>query len=991
MRKSPSLIAAILSFGIVLHLGIALNQNSSYQQVKADEQTVQTYAYDQMVGLSASISGGDITHLNSDPNNLIDYGFRHGDVATGNVESFTNCATNRLGVEGSMGAAFLNWKMQTAKGDGAIIKFTANKKIFFDVSREKLGYDWKDTITLSIYKGSQLLQSKELADSTTTAEDFSFNCVLEAGETLYWQILSPATDAPRLIAMGAAGDYSTLPVFKVTEYVEYEQTSVTFPTLINKYIVGAQNYLKDTSNLFSYSFKSGSVETPSINSATFSTNTLNLGETRLTSSGIGTFAAYSNIILEIKAESRIKVVLSWNEDITNYVGIEVRYFLKSSKTKLAYQVDHIDEAKLANLSKNCILENDSTLLVQLLNTSNSVKTNIELLKSLNVEQNPSTSQTKSDYPIYNPTDYSNSTSITHKELAFETAKLNCSPITLKDGSISLTTGIVSEAEGELTKKFDTIKYDDGVYLYGQSVNPSMVLAGPNGTFNSDDQAVIEDYRLQTSISEGVVYKFVASTNTQLKVTHPAIDGGWVGAKIFIEALQYNQTTYKSLSKKYVENNPGEDSYKSQENEFAVTYNLKAGDTAYYVFGSEQALRRNLNIAPIFTTSSQDYSEAGREEIFGPTVVEAYLYQTVTDTINNNFEPVTYENTLTVGLYHGSVEEKLKFSKYAGLGNGSADDAIFTSTGVDSDAGFQRWQFHAGLSNDNAIVEFKAERDLKLVISHKTMGDLFYGPGASLRYYIADTDGFVEFKEERYLSKDTPDDFYGYQISLKEGQALIIEFTANDPEGYAVAAIEWVATANPKDYVANETNDFTDARDLQAFKDGLVSDLQQYVASLSEVDYTISNYALIEQYLADFIEDVKTLSDRDEIQSLYDETVTKIDAVLTILEEEEILNQARAEAIAEAEAYINARKSTYTSQEWANVLEEFESFKRAVNLETSPTNINLKLIEFKNTIDTMPATMSQVITTIIVCCSVAVVVLGAGALVAMLVIKRKKSK
>ena len=988
MKKPPSLILAMLSFGIIFTSSIALKGHTNFQEVKADEQIVQTFAYDQMVILSSSISGGDITNDNSDPNLLIDYGFRHGDVSKDNLQSFDITATNRLGVEGSLGAAFLNWKMQTANGDGAIIKFTANKKVTFSVSREKLGNDWKDTINLSIYKGNTLLESKDLVDGITTADDFSYSCVLEKDETLYWQILSSATDAPRLIAMGNAGDYSTLPVFTVSEYVEYPKSESTFNTLVENYITANQTALKDNSNLFTYSFQYGNIENNSLNAATIADNSIKLGDSTLKNTGIVAFAANSNIILRIKAEDNLKIVADWNENSEVYAGISVKYFLKGSKTKLGYSSGEITTQNLNNLSKNCVINIGNELIIQILNNTNSNKQNLNLLESISFEQIPSNSSLKSDYPIYAATDFTNSTSITHKELAFETAKLACSPIKLKDGSISLLTGEVSETNGEILKKFDTIKYDDGKYLYNQNVNPSLTLAGPKGTFNSDDQAVVEDYRLQTSVSEGVVYKFVASVDTQLKVTHPAIDGGWVGGQIYIAGWQYNQKVYKNIEKNYIEENAGGSTFPINADAYAITYNLKAGDTAYYIFGSDMALRRNLNIAPVFTTSSDDYSSAAREEIFGPTVVEAFLYQTVTDTINNNYEPVTYEDVLTIGLYHGSAEDKQVFSKHSGNGSGNENDAIYASNGVDSDAGFQRWQFHAGLANDNAIMEFKAERDLELNITHAPMV-LFYNQGASLRYYIADIDGFIEYKEERYLSNDTPKDFYGYKTSLKEGQSLIIEFTANDPEGYAVASIEWVATANPKNFDINNTNDFTDARALQAFKDGLVLDMENYVEALSETDYSISNYALIEQYRDEFISDIKTLTDRNEIQSLYDETIAKIDAVLTIQEEEARLNQARENAIEEARQYILARKSTYTADEWKVVLDEFEMFKMSVEIETSVTEINLKLITFKNTIDALPATQNQVIITIIVI--IVCVVIFAPALIPPIVIAIKKRK
>ena len=977
MRKSPSLILPILSLGLILSSGLPIISNTHFSSVKADEQAVQTYRYNEMVGLCSSISGNDITDVNSDPNQLIDYGFRHGDVATGIIEKFSQFGDNRLGISDSGYASFLNWKMETGHGDGGIIKLTANKKIILNISRGKLGNDWRDDIVLSIYKDSTLVSSKKLSDSGSTTEDFTFSTILDEGETLYWQIRAETTER-RLIAMDSGGaDWNTLPTFVATEYIEYPSANVTMSNLKDGY---KGTLTTHASNLFNYQFGYGSIENKTFNNATKIGDDITFSYSSIKNDGMH-LAPNENIYLKLTALKTLKIVPNWNED-SNYNNISISYYAEiGSKTKLVYSDSNFNLEELANLMRTLVLHQSKTAYITIKNTSTSNIT-ANLLDGIYFEEVPSNTTLESEYPIYSATDFTNKTSITHKELSFETAKLKCAPIKLKDGQLSLLTGTVGEDKKEDINKFDTIKYDDGVYLYNQSGFPTFTLAGPAGTFNSDDQAVVQDYRLQTSYAEAVIYKFEAKVNTKLVVTHPATDGGWVGGSIYIEALQNNQKLTKSISKKPVDNAV------NAENTFAATYHLKAGDTAFYVFGSDMALRRNLNIAPVFTTYSDQYNDSIRESLFGPTVVEATLYQTVTDTLNNEFEPVTYEDSLTITLGHGSVEDIKLFTASAGSGKGGADDAIFVGNGGDSDAGFQRWQFHAGLDNDNAIMKYQTHKDTELVITHIPIVS-YYGPGSSMKYYIVDTDGFIEFKEERFLASDTPADFYGYTINLKAEQSLVMEFTANDPSGYAVASIEWVATSNPKNYNETLTNDFTDARNLQAYKDNLSNQLDEYVATLRESDYSKANYSKIEELVATFKTSIKQIDNEADVLDLYNETVSKIDDILTLFEEEELLIQTRESAIAEAEAYINERKSSYTKKEWQVVQEEFDSFKLLVNMETSITQINILLTSFKTTIDGLPATKAQETAIIIgvTCGSVATI----GGLLAIVVAVTKKKK
>ena len=87
MKKSSSLKTLVLSiFASILLVG-SLNTSYSNDKVNASTPLREVYAYNTMVGNSASISGNDITPTNSG-NQLVTYGFRRGSVTNNNLEKF---------------------------------------------------------------------------------------------------------------------------------------------------------------------------------------------------------------------------------------------------------------------------------------------------------------------------------------------------------------------------------------------------------------------------------------------------------------------------------------------------------------------------------------------------------------------------------------------------------------------------------------------------------------------------------------------------------------------------------------------------------------------------------------------------------------------------------------------------------------------------------------------------------------------------------------
>ena len=980
MKKIVPIIFSLIAMGVG---ALSLNSTPKSGHALAEEQIVETFAYNEMLGLVASISGNDVTPVNSG-NQLVTYGFRHGDVSVNNIEKFSTFGTNLLGtMDSKQGAFFSNWRMGTSSGDGAIIFFKAESKIYLEIERAKLGADWRDNIDLSIYKNSELVSNKTLSDAETTPEDFTYKVLLEEGDCVYWQIKFDYPGEFRHISMDSAGaDWSTLPRFKAKSFVSLSEENITSLTLVETLSASNGASVTSSTGLVDYKVYSGSI------------NDSSLSEPAIYSDRIGNENAYintENIVITNKSTLSVFIKANYlsclrlsylEEEYSSFVFKAYKYISNKSGLKLMYDLASLDKA-----CGNFILNGGEYIYFEFTSLIDEENT-MPAIDVINVRELASRDGEKENYPLYNPTDYSTRETFTHKEIAFETARIKCDPIHAKDFDIQLLTGEVNVDNGENLSKFSYVYYEDGIYV-GKTIEKAMLLTNGGATFDGNGYSAVSDYRLKTSVGNSVVYKVTAKNDLQLKVTHNAIDGGWadVGGETYIAGIQTDGEVFKLINSYDVINGVND------PDAFAITFNMAQGDTAYYIYGTRVALERNLNIAPNFTSSVDDYSKDDRDDIFGASSIEVRYEDIVTDTINNNYEPVNYKDTLNVSLAHGDVENISLFDNHTGEGRGEFDDALITNNGNDSDTQFKRWQMHAGLLNDNAIIVFTALKDLKVSFLHAPAGVL-YNEGASIKYYLSDVDGFTEYKEERYITKDTPENYYAYTAHLLANQSIIIEYTSNDENGYAVFELPWRVNATTDEFNETLVNDYTTARDLQAYKDGKIEDLDDYVFFLDEEAYTVSNYALIESYVDEFKKEVKKLTSKDDVDELYASTISKIDDVLTIQEENERLEAIRVEVRAEAGAYMEEEKSLFTDAQWAEAEALYALFDNDISSMTSETNINIRLQQFKNDFDLLPRTRiqeEQAMIITIVCVAAGVVVVAAAAVITVIVIKKRKAK
>lgn len=945
MKKSSSLKTLVLS--IFASLLLAGSLNTTYNENHADASTPikEVYAYNTMVGNASSISGNDITPTNSG-NQLVSYGFRRGSVKENNLNKFEDYNDNFLGNTAKQEAYFENWRFRTINGDGAIIYFKAHQKVNIIAERKKLGNDWLDGAVLNIYKNDTLLKTTTLYNSTAETENFYISVTLEENDNFYYEFVTSTPDE-RLIQMDAGGaDWSTLPIFTVQEYVQATTDSVTLEQLVEN----GSTLTTSTSFMVDYKVFNGSRFDNSLVDASKIENKVGNTNSYITNEGLVINQA-SPLTIYIKANQEVALKIDYSDIDEEYADLIItsyQYMVNKSATKKMFEIkDTINDS-----DGYFILNEGDYLYLEFKSISNNV---INAFESFTLESHNEYSPIKASYPLYSLTDYSERDTLTHKEIVFESARNNNENIVAKDFSIALLTGSVSEEDGEDLSKYSYIEYEDGFYLE-KTISPKVLLTGGDPSFDGKNYASVEDYRLKTSVSAANVYKIVAKNDIRLSVSHPATTGGWIDENglTYIAGYQTNGELFKLINRHEVKNG------NNNENAFAIDFDLKANDVAYYLFGTEVAEQRNLNIAPVFTSNVEQYDVNNRDDLFGTKQLSVPYEQIVTDTINNSYQPVIYKDILSISFKHGNIEEQKLFENHLGNGMGGPDDMLVTSSGANEEAHYKRWQMHAGLLGDDLIMEFKVLKDSKFLLNIPRI-DIIENEGASLKYYISDTDGFIEFKEERSIMKDRENNYYGYDISLKENQSFILLYSANDENGFGVigttSPTESFFTANVivDEFDINGTNDFTNARQLEEHKLEKTASLLEYISSLDQAEYSISNYGLIESYYDEFVKKIKTSTTVEEVDELYDKTIVLIDNVLTIEEENEILEGHRNDVKQQARQYMDERRDAFTDDEWLAAEDLYNTFCLTVDLLISETEIKLELQRFKNAFDLLPHT------------------------------------
>lgn len=918
----------------------------------------ETYQYLDLIEQSASISGKDLVPnktIYSSSQTLMTIGFRHGDVSNNDINYFSNITPTSLGRsnDGEPLSTFMqNWRIATTKGDGAIIYLKALTNVRLNISRPNLGNDSLNGGTLNIYKNLNKIYSYYFDGSNTSVDAFSYSLNLEEDDEVYYEFIHYGSGFS-ILSMGDDGSqYTSLPLFKAVEVGQINSVNISSQNLIEKMIGNNKPEYILNDELGTISIYNGSIKSNNLTPAYVNSNYIGSALSNINKNGVFNLG---NEPLTICFTSKINASFSFSFNVDNLLNGNIniasyQYVNLINKTHRLYDFSHFNKEDISLVSSPIILSRNDVCYIEFsgLNFSS------VLINNFSISEKAIGDGVINNYPLYDSSlDFSTLNSINHETLAYESARTRCKPVLLKDYSISLLTGLVNEDKKDASYAFSYIQYESGEYLEG-NIDKSMLMTGNSSNFDGDNFASVLPDRIKTSKANSVIYKMVAFENTHIDITHSATSSGWIKSNedenpgIYFSYIQSNGKIFKQLDKKAV------NSHINDANLFGFSFDLKQGDTAYLVFESEIAYQRNLNIEFSFLSNSSLYNEELRNNYFQDAKTSVYMYDAVSDILSNDCKPVIYEDSLEINLCHGDVKSPQYFKKNecTGDGSGSASDALYTDGVATYKAGFQRWQIRAGKLGDNAIMWFKAVKDIHLVLTHPATIES-WASFSSFKYYIVDTDNFFDYKEERYVSSDLEDNYFGYDVHLKANQSLVISYQSNDDSAYGVVDLLWCVEIDTKTFEPSLVNDFTKGRLLQASKDSYIDEINKRISYLNEDDYSVSNWAKIENYQEEFIDKVVYLTDQDEINSLFIETINNINNVLSIKQEEKLLANSKASALLEARQYIEANRKYFLEKTISLIERRYSNLQWSINASKSITSIKVNLLNFKTYINNLP--------------------------------------
>lgn len=929
-----------------------ISPDSYKQKTVRNEQ----YRYIDLIERSAQIGGSDLipgqTTYYSDQT-LMEIGFAHGNIANGEIKKFTSNTLTCLGTpnDNEPKTTFMqNWRMTSVNGDGAIIQLKALKKIRLNLSRQFFGNDSLAGATLNFYKNNSLIYSKLFNGSTDRTSDFSYSLILNSNDIFSWEFIHYGLGYS-ILSMGDDGtQYTSLPQFDAVEYGDLIEHQITLSSLVNDIINSGKIEQNIPDSLGKIKVYNGQVELGNLVDANIGNDYVGTNNAKATINGEIILNPFSSITFAITTLSDIAVFLDFvPSNIFSSLKINAyQYVEKIGMTHRLFDIQNVDDEKISQITDPLILARNDVIYIEFISESSNI--NYVQFKGFNISEKAIGDGLGNNYPYYSNSDYSSFNYLTHSQIAFETARTHGQAISSRDLDIELLTGQVSEEKKDSSYPFSFVRYESGEYLEG-SIEQSMLLTGQGDNFDGDNFAAVEPNRIKTSKANSVIYKLKAKVNTCLEVHHPITTGGWIkdnpneNPEISFAYIQTNGNQFKQLDKKEV------NSSINPIDAFSYNYHLKSGDTAYVIFKSDAAYQRNLNIELNFTSITESYDASIRDAIFSDSQSSIFSYDVISDMIRNNNSPVNYEECLEVNFAHGDAKNPQQFNYHTGDGNGSASDALYTDGEAVNKAGFQRWQIKAGRLSDNAIMVFKATKNIHLTLKHDATKES-WASFSSFKYYIVDTDGFYDYKEERYVSSDLEDDYFGYDINLFNGQSLLISYQSNDDSSHAVVDLVYKINIDTKTFDISKANDFTLARKLQAVKNIYKDELHSRMDSLNPDDYSLSNWSKIETLVESYDEGIDVITDQESVVNLFESVINGINSILTLEEEKVLLAQTKANALYEARKTIENNRQYFLDKTISSIEQRYSSLEWKINSSKSITSINVNLSNFQSYVNSL---------------------------------------
>ena len=980
MKSSILKTILIASFLLGASTQLTLASFSSANQ-KYEKANAETWSEKMSIRSMACKYAYEIKNNNPDANYVTadsgyySYFVRHGHIEDGLISKYDN-VTFVSDVNSSFSTNDSNqskivsgWQLVTSTvdgttaTDGVIFGVTAHEKMFFSADYSDL-YGWTTDAYISWYiKKSgkadyELIKTVQLPSSSSpTASYAGLNrTILDVNDTIYWefyhtkQTLKDGVVQPQSRNLQETGG-KLLPVFNFSQYVELPTSTLTTPAIVTA--LSSNPTATSENGIVSYTVKNDSVTNNTYADAT---------KGFLGSAGSPYHLSANELVLkngervtfELTVLEPAYVTLQLNEATkTTCDGLTLTgYFYKDQdkKTEKIYSTTYGKKFDKSVPQGSLLLTANDVLYIEYSAAANSdIAT--DFLPIFVIAQDVGKYDTV-DFPKFSPRDYSSFTEINHETILRESARINCAPIETKNVDVSLLTGTVDES-GEHTNPFSFIHYSGHEYVGESSSSEIATMYETEDKWNAPNGAGVEKDRIAFSISEYVIYKIEATIDTHIIINHDEIKTGWVNGKsIYVFGFQKIEDIYAKVSEinvPYV---------KLAEEPIAADYlkmefNLKKDDIAYYAFGTTQAKNTNLNIKIRISSDTSKYDEAARTNVINTIAAfNKNYHDLVSSCVANKGDNLKF-GLITVILGHGSPDDIQRMDVFAGEGKGGADDIAMTGIEANHLTKFERWQMRCG-KDDDAIIKFVVGIDIHLTIVWRKEAEITsWATHTALKSYAVDTDGFLMLDQAKLCVNEghgsIDDEYYNYDVHLKKGQGFLLDYTSMGAS-YGVIQYDFAVTATANDFDETKVFNFDEAKTLYNYCEQKINELRAIAAGLNEEDYSMVNWANIDEIYSKFVKEAKEATTTSEIDELFNTAKAKIEAVKTLVEEDSSLTNARENAKVEAREYLDSKKDSMSKENLEKAESLYTKFCSTVDAATSVSKINIELTKIKAQID-----------------------------------------
>lgn len=230
---------------------------------------------------------------------------------------------------------------------------------------------------------------------------------------------------------------------------------------------------------------------------------------------------------------------------------------------------------------------------------------------------------------------------------------------------------------------------------------------------------------------------------------------------------------------------------------------------------------------------------------------------------------------------------------------------------------QNWKWYVGM-NIGVTVAYRANQDCSLVIGaaegkEQELGDSGWTEVCTINVYIM-REGETKLVSTTPLNDNVTDEAFFGTWYLKEGDILYIEFISNaadarNTESPYVLEATLDATKFDEDAYAEQNHDLPP--EVTALIEEKLTELNAYLATLNEEDYSATNWLLLNDYIAQFESKCELeVSTTEDVNTLYDEMRAAMEAVPTLEEAAAALKETLDGYVEELRAEYNSLLEQY---------------------------------------------------------------------------------